>query len=184
MWSLFIDTHYKNIVIALYKDDNLISIIDKEIKKDHSVFIMPLLQELLTKNNLTVQDLQEIYVCKGPGSFTGIRLCVTIAKTLAYTLNIPIKSLTSLELASLGNTAPYLVVKENNGVFIAERKNLDNIKYYSNLEYQEFKKTHETLETEKISYEEIPLYLKNKPAENPHAVNPLYIKGISGLDVN
>ncbi len=184
MWSLFIDTHYKNIVIVLYKDDNLVDMINKEVKKDHSVFIMPLLQDLLTKNNLTVQDLQAIYVCRGPGSFTGIRLCVTIAKTLAYTLNIPIKSLTSLELVSLGNNAFYLVVKENNGVFIAERKNLDNIKYYSNLEYQEFKKSHEVLENENPLYQEIPLYLKNKQPENPHAVNPLYIKGISGVDDN
>ena len=85
MWSLFIDTHYKNIVIVLYQNEELVDIVNKEVSKDHSVFIMPLLEELLKKNKITVHDLNEIYVCKGPGSFTGIRLCVTIAKTLAYT---------------------------------------------------------------------------------------------------
>ena len=184
MWSLFIDTHYKNIVIALYQNENLVDIVNKEVSKDHSVFIMHLLEELLKKNKITVHDLNKIYVCKGPGSFTGIRLCVTIAKTLAYTLNIPIKSLTSIELVSLGNNDPYLVVSENNGVFIAERNDLDNIKYYSKSEYQEFKTTHEVSENLKPAYEKIPSYLKNKPNESPHAVNPLYIKGISGLDAN
>ncbi len=184
MWSMFIDTHYKNIVIALYKDDNIMDIVNKEVKKDHSVFIMPLLEELLNKNKITVHDLKEIYVCKGPGSFTGIRLCVTIAKTLAYTLNVPIKSLTSIELASIDNNDSYLVVHENNGVFIAKRDTMDKIKYYSNSAYQEFKTTHKVFENLNPAYEKIPNYLKNKPAENPHSVKPLYIKGISGLDAN
>ena len=184
MWSMFIDTHYKNIVIVLYRDDKLVDMVNKEVNKEHSVFIMPLFQELLKRNKITVHDLQEIYVCRGPGSFTGIRLCVTIAKTLAYTLNIPIKSLTSLELVSLNNNAPYLVVSENNGVFISPRDDIHNIKYYSKKEYEEFRKTHETLENLDPAYAAIPLYLKDKQAENPHAVNPLYIKGISGLNDN
>ena len=90
MYSLYIDTHDKEIVLCLYKDGK---VLDKNIKnstRNHSDYTMPMLKELLDNIGITVKDLNEILVVNGPGSFTGVRIGVTIAKTLAYTLNIPL----------------------------------------------------------------------------------------------
>lgn len=52
--------------------------------------VLPLVELLLEKHNLTLTDLTEIEVTDGPGSFTGLRVGVTIANTLAYLLKIPL----------------------------------------------------------------------------------------------
>jgi tRNA threonylcarbamoyladenosine biosynthesis protein TsaB len=90
MITLFIDTHYKDILLYLYKDNELL---DKKVLrgvKSTSVETMPALIELLSVNNLKVNNINKIAVCIGPGSFTGTRIGVTIAKTLAYANNIDI----------------------------------------------------------------------------------------------
>ena len=68
--------------------------------------MFPAIKELIDE-----QKLDEIIVVNGPGSFTGVRLGVTIAKTLAYTLNIPIKTISSLEVSSISNNAQKSIYK-------------------------------------------------------------------------
>ena len=72
------------------------------------------------KKALDGKNPEKIYVVNGPGSFTGVRLGVTIAKTFAYTLEIPIKTISSLELkaVSLVEKNKIVGVKENNGYYI------------------------------------------------------------------
>ena len=98
MYSLFIDTHDTDLVIALYKDKK---IIDKEIReslRNHSDYTMPIIDDIIKRNNLTINSINEILVITGPGSFTGVRIGVTIAKILAYTLDIPIKQMDSITM--------------------------------------------------------------------------------------
>lgn len=52
--------------------------------------VLPMLEELLKKHELSLKDITEIKVNPGPGSFTGIRVGLTIANTLGYLLNIPV----------------------------------------------------------------------------------------------
>lgn len=52
--------------------------------------VLPLLEELLTTHKLELSDVTEIKVNPGPGSFTGIRVGITIANTLGYLLNVPV----------------------------------------------------------------------------------------------
>lgn len=59
---------------------------------------MPAIDELLKECGLKPSDLTQIAVAKGPGSYTGVRIGVTIAKTLAWSLNIPVKTVSSLEV--------------------------------------------------------------------------------------
>ena len=97
MYTLFISTFDKIITIGLFKNGEVISELTKESSKNHSIHTMPMIAEILKTNNLLPSYLNEIIVVNGPGSFTGVRIGVTIAKTLAYTLNIPIKTITSLK---------------------------------------------------------------------------------------
>ncbi len=58
---------------------------------------MPAVHSLLNDCDMTPQDLSKIVVAKGPGSYTGVRIGVTLAKTLAWSLHIPIVAVSSLE---------------------------------------------------------------------------------------
>ena len=92
---LFIDTHDELITIALKTKDDLY-IKTKESEYSHSVYTMPMIAEIFDENNLDIKDLDKIIVVNGPGSFTGIRIGLSIAKTIAYALNIKINTISSL----------------------------------------------------------------------------------------
>ena len=93
---LFIDTHDELITVALKTKDNLY-IKTKESECSHSIYTMPMIASLFDDNNLNIKDLEKIIVVNGPGSFTGIRIGLSIAKTISYALNIPIKTISSLK---------------------------------------------------------------------------------------
>ena len=101
MYTLFIDTHYLDVNIVLFKDNKLLAKEEEKEVRNTSVVTMPLIDKILKDNNIIPSDLNKIAVCIGPGSFTGTRIGVTIAKTLAYTLNIDIVKLSSLDLVAI-----------------------------------------------------------------------------------
>jgi len=82
----------------------------------HSAYLISTITEILKKNNLTPKDLTCIATDIGPGSFTGIRACVTVARMLAQQLNIRAIGLSSLEILSEVND-------NNNIVALDARKN-------------------------------------------------------------
>lgn len=97
MTILAIDTSNYTLGIALLRDNTVIAEYMTYLKKNHSVRAMPAVHSLLNDCDITPQDLSKIVVAKGPGSYTGVRIGVTIAKTLAWSLNIPISAVSSLE---------------------------------------------------------------------------------------
>lgn len=188
MYSLFIDTHDKDIVITLFKDGKVLESSIKTSERHHSDFTMPMLDNIIKNNNLTVHDLNEILVVNGPGSFTGVRLGVTIAKTLAYTLNIPIKTITSLETLAISNTSKQdklVVIHDIKGVYgaIFKDNKLDGeIFYKSNEEFASMDKDkYLIIEDETLDMEAIYEYMKEVKPTIAHKVNPLYVKIIEAL---
>ena len=99
---LFIDTHAELITIALKHNDDLF-IKTKESEFSHSIYTMPMIESIFKENNLDVKDLKKIIVVNGPGSFTGIRIGLSIAKTMAYALNIDINTISSLTAYLISN---------------------------------------------------------------------------------
>jgi tRNA threonylcarbamoyladenosine biosynthesis protein TsaB len=102
---LGIDTSQTPLSVAVVKDDQVLAEYKSSIKITHSIGTMPAIEELLKKVDIQPSELDAIAVANGPGSYTGVRIGVTIAKTLAWTLNIPIFSVSSLQL--LAANAPY-----------------------------------------------------------------------------
>jgi tRNA threonylcarbamoyladenosine biosynthesis protein TsaB len=98
MRILSIDTSNYALGIGLLDDDQVLGEYISNIKKNHSVRVMPAIQTIMNECNLKPSDLTKIVVAKGPGSYTGVRIGVTIAKTLAWTLNIPLTGVSSLEV--------------------------------------------------------------------------------------
>lgn len=98
MKVLAIDTSNFALGIALAEKDQVIGEYITNIKKNHSLRVMPAIETLLKDCDTKPTDLEKIVVARGPGSYTGVRIGVTIAKTLAWTLNIPLTGVSSLEL--------------------------------------------------------------------------------------
>ena len=96
MKVLAIDTSNYTLGLALLDDSVVIGEYITTVKKNHSIRVMPAIEMLLKDCDTAPKDLTKIVVAKGPGSYTGVRIGMTIAKTLAWSLNIPISGVSSL----------------------------------------------------------------------------------------
>ena len=185
MKTLFIDTHYKDIIIAIFDDNKLVSNVELKNVANTSVDVMPSIVKCLDDANINIKEIKKVAVCVGPGSFTGVRLGVTIAKVLAYSLNIDIVSLTAFDIVSLNLSSPkYIAIKENNGMFIAYFDGIDNkdIKYLKNSEFDQFKTSKDIAYEDEINYERLIEFINTLSVLNVHNVNPLYVKTIEALN--
>lgn len=112
MNSLFIDTSCKYLCIGIAKNNKVIYKLQQEAIKKQSELTIPFLQEALSKNDMNLNDIDEVVVTIGPGSFTGIRIGMCIAKVLASMRKIPLKAVSSLNAyASLGKKIVILDAK-------------------------------------------------------------------------
>lgn len=175
---LFIDTHDELITIALKNKENLF-IKTQESEYSHSIYTMPMIESIFKENNLEIKDLEKVIVINGPGSFTGIRIGLSIAKTLAYALNIKINTISSLTAYLVSNNTnndKKAVIEDNKGFYVSVFDKDNNViveETYideDNYNYEEVEK--------KLDIEKIINYLENKESENPHFVKANYIKKI------
>lgn len=98
MKNLAIDTSSEICGVALLENDILIDDNSLNNGKTHSENLMPLIKEILDRNNLNLKDIDLISCVVGPGSFTGIRIGVSSVKAMAEVYNIKIAEITSLEV--------------------------------------------------------------------------------------
>jgi len=98
MTVLSIDTSNYVLGVALVDEQKVIGELVTNLKKNHSVRAMPAIQQLMNDCDIQIDQLSKIVVAKGPGSYTGVRIGVTIAKTLAWSKNIPLVGVSSLEV--------------------------------------------------------------------------------------
>lgn len=174
MKTLFIDTHLFDLHIILFNNNEILR--EKHImdKKNNSTLLMPSIKEVISDDTF-----DEIIVVNGPGSFTGVRLGVTIAKTLAYTLDVPIKTVTSLDLMAYSNNKDGIYAfSDNNGYYIGKYENNSHEEYFylNNKEYENFANDNNVITDVKINYQNVLNSLKNINSINPHAVKPIYVK--------
>ena len=117
MKYLFIDSATTNLVVAIINDGKIAYIYDNNDNHDTSSKMMPVLALAFDKAGFKPQDIDKIFVVTGPGSFTGIRVGLTVAKTMAYSLNIPIVPISSLEVMASGNGGTALINARRGYVF-------------------------------------------------------------------
>ena len=101
MKILAIDTSNNTLGVALLNGNQVAGELITNVKKNHSVRAMPAIEQLMNDCEIKPKDLDKVVVAKGPGSYTGVRIGVTIAKTLAWTLNIPISGVSSLKVLAM-----------------------------------------------------------------------------------
>ena len=191
MRSLFIDTSSSFVNIYIVKDDSILVSKSYHTLKDMANSIMPLIRESFNEVDFKVNDIDKIFVTVGPGSFTGVRVGITVAKTISWSLNIPVYPISTLEyLANIDTNYNKII-----SIIDARRGNVFAGFYDSNLNkldteklvgYDELSKDDDTLV---VSYDGVYnstisnvniLKIVNKHLDdksiNPHKLVPNYLK--------
>lgn len=120
MKTLFIDSSKKSLSVALASQNKLLLVSNVDTKSKHSNYLVNEIKEIISKSNLGINEIDNIVVLNGPGSFTGIRVGVTVAKTLAWALSKKLYVVSNLKAISLS---------ENNDIVISVIKDKDDYSY-------------------------------------------------------
>ena len=198
MRILYIDTSSSFLYTGIVDKNKLLCEVKKEYKNELSKYALPEIVEMFENNKIDPKSIDKIIVVNGPGSFTGIRIGITIAKVYAWSLNIPITTITSLEammLSSKKNTNYVPVIDARRdyvfGAIYSDKKEqilkpkhikIEDLKQELNSidDYIIITNDEVNLDGEKESYDPdiltIVEYFKDKEPMNPHAVNPDYLK--------
>lgn len=133
---LGIDTANKPLSVAVVKDGELLAEENIAMPVNHSLRAMPAIEELLQKVDLKASNIDRIAVSEGPGSYTGVRIGVTIAKTLAWTLKKPLQGVSSLKAIAMnglffnGLICPLVDARRKHvyaGVYESDNENLTSL---------------------------------------------------------
>lgn len=130
--------------VALVSQEKIIGEITINVKKNHSITLAPMVANLLKLANMEVKDLDAIAVDVGPGSFTGLRIGISLAASLAYGQDLPVVRVTGLDaLFSVGSrlvndsvvVIPLLFGRKNEAyvLFEGEAKVIDAVEFLSGL---------------------------------------------------
>ena len=198
MISLYIDTSSNYLYSGIVKDDKLVSSIKKKYEKDLSKEALPKIIELFDKASITPKDLDKIIVVNGPGSFTGIRIGITIAKTIAWALNInitPISGLNAMAISCNTNTYKKPLIDARRGYVYGASYDKDNttvVKDSYIVLHELLDKSKDLDEVTVITNKDLDINLKKEKYDpdilkivkhfeesdsiNPHLVNPIYLK--------
>lgn len=195
MIYLLIDTTTSHVTVSILKNSEILYKYCKNIDSDMSSKILPIIDECLNNAGVSLNDINKIFVANGPGSFTGIRVGVTDAKTIAWALKKEIVPISSLEiLATTNSTKKYLVpmidARRGNVFAGIYDSDLNNIKSDSLISLNDLLKEIND-DYELISYDNLNLnnviepnpniekvIIKhlNDAGINPHNLNPKYLK--------
>ncbi|QIC07341.1 tRNA (adenosine(37)-N6)-threonylcarbamoyltransferase complex dimerization subunit type 1 TsaB [Brevibacillus sp. 7WMA2] len=101
MCVLAIDTSNLVLSVAVVDDSRVRGEWTSNLNKNHSVTVMDGISTLLDELNIDPAELTGIAVAKGPGSYTGVRIGVATAKSMAWSLGIPVIGISSLEAVGM-----------------------------------------------------------------------------------
>ncbi len=195
MYRLLLDSSNKYLTVALAKEGNLIDSIFYEAWQRQSEVMVSEIDNILNRNKLTKNDLDAVVVGIGPGSYTGVRIAITIAKVMAYSLKIKLYKVSSLSLLKLGNSPTICLFNARSGrsyfaVYEGEKTIVndcilsnDEVKKYI-IEHPSFLLSGDTEPFNKASEKyNIPLNLANSINDNNlvidvFSLNPIYLKDL------
>ena len=95
--KLLIDSSTNYLYLSIVNNNEIKSFV-RSGKNDHSETLVDFLNKFLNENNITIDDITEVYVGRGPGSYTGLRIAGTVGKVLAHIKNKKLYSFSSLDL--------------------------------------------------------------------------------------
>lgn len=198
MRTLYIDTSSSFLYSGIINNNTIEAEVKEKFGHKLSEVALPQIVSMFDKKKLQAKDIDKIIVVNGPGSFTGIRIGITIAKVYAWSLKIPISTITSLDAMAVSSNAdnykvPILDARRNYVFAAIYDRNNNIIMEPSYLKIEELNKKINELDryciitNDKLNaYDNIEPYspdllkivnkYRNKDNINPHAVNPNYLK--------
>ncbi|MEC8359157.1 MAG: tRNA (adenosine(37)-N6)-threonylcarbamoyltransferase complex dimerization subunit type 1 TsaB, partial [SAR324 cluster bacterium] len=98
MKSLVLDTLFENLSLGLIEDHAPRALLYTQCRRRNAQILLTQLQELLKNLNWDLDDVDELIVNRGPGSYTGVRIALSVVRTTAQVLKLPIRCVNSLEV--------------------------------------------------------------------------------------
>ena len=187
MYTVLLDSSNTNLSVGLARDNLLLENVSYEAWQQQSEYMIPELNKLLEKYQVQNEEISAVMVAKGPGSYTGVRIAITIAKTMAVALGCKLYAVSSLRVQKDGKNPSiclinarsgrsYIGVYEDKGVLLEDQimKNDEVLKYiadhptysvcgdvkYLGLEAKETNNVLEMLSLKEVLDEVNPLSLK------------------------
>ena len=198
MKYLYVDTSSNFLYSGIVENDKILAEIKEEFGQNLSEVALQKIVELFDKTNLKAKDINKIIVVNGPGSCTGIRIGITIAKVYAWSLNIPITTISSLEAMAISSENEKLHIPMINArrgyvygaIYDSSYKEIlkpQHIELDKLMKYLNDKEDYEIISNDNFDDEikrerydpsilKIVNYFKDKETINPHSVNPEYLK--------
>ena len=102
---LSVDTSTTQVGLALYDGTNVIAEYAWRSSQRHTTELAPAISELLTRCGLTMEDIKALGVALGPGSFTSLRVGLSLVKGLALSKNIPVIGIPTLDVLAYAQPA-------------------------------------------------------------------------------
>lgn len=193
MYSILLDSSNTSLTVGLAKDNVLLDYTSYEAWQSQSEHMIPELDALLNKYGVEKSEIKDVAVAIGPGSYTGVRIAITIAKTIAAALGVKIYAISSLRCQKDGKNPSICVINARSGrsyfgVFDDEKVLVDDC-IYTNDKVIEYIKDHPEYsicgdakylgyEGKKTNIAQGLLDLKqiSKPLDNALALKPVYMK--------
>ena len=193
MITVLLDSSNRDLAVGIGRDGKIIDSTSYEAWQRQSESMIPELDKILKKNQIKRTDISDIVVAIGPGSYTGVRFALTIAKVMALALNVPIYPVSSLRAMKIGNKPTIALINARSsrsyiGVFEEERIILED-QIMTNEEVLKYIAKHKEYEISgDVQYLGLeghePNALKEmmnlkpiiKPCENSLGLKPIYLK--------
>lgn len=192
MYTLLLDSSNIKLVVGLAKDNKVIDSICYDAWQRQSEYMINDINSILEKNGINAKDLGCIVSTKGPGSYTGVRISLTIAKIMAYALKLPLILVSSLEILKNNSLASLCVLNARSGrSYVGIYENGKIIQADCIMQNEDVLKLNEANnyclcgDTEylnqvgfqsNICEELLKISLTTKPEDNVLAVKPVYLK--------
>lgn len=182
MYSLILDSSTKILYIALVNDDKVLFEKYIEGRNDHAKNIVLAVQEALASSCISASSLNEVVCGYGPGSYTGVRMAVTVCKMLSVFMNIPLYTVSTLLLMASASKGRVLsTIDARRGNVFGCILNVEKSEYVVEEKLyllDEIKQNEFDCEVNESSFKVDPLYcIKNKKlVEEPHLLVPNYLR--------
>jgi tRNA threonylcarbamoyladenosine biosynthesis protein TsaB len=106
---LHIDTATSYGAVAISNDDDILYAVENSDQKEHAFFLHPAIQQVLERCKLEVKQLDAVSVTIGPGSYTGLRVALSAAKGICYTIQKPLIAVSTLQAIALATSQTVVI---------------------------------------------------------------------------
>ena len=115
MVTILLDSSNTNLSVGIARDNLLLESVSYEAWQRQSEYMIPELNKLLEKYDVKKEEISEVIVAMGPGSYTGVRIAITIAKTIAVALDTKLYAVSSLRVQKDGKKPSICLINARSG---------------------------------------------------------------------